>query len=254
MNKLILVLVHILFALFSFSSLSSTPSLYTGKNIKYQSFTGKCPAKSSDFMLLMIMKEFEKNFSLKDVKQKIAVEKLDEKFFLSNYRIKYNPVKKVLNINLDCPDALAKVHIYKSNGEEHYSAILGDNSKLYEPQYEILLRSERRLRFNLPLIALTTDQLETKATTTLTELMKLIDLETRKKISEVILNKGGDLTVVFSLGGPRATSVFLGSEFWDVKITKLEKILSYVSKNKRYPTTINLVNAKKVVVKFSDSI
>ncbi len=181
MKKLILVLIYILTVLASFSSISSTPGLYSGKNIKYQSFTGKCPSKSSDFMLLMIMKEFEKSFSLKDVKQKIILEKLDEKYFLSNYRIKFNPVKKVLNINLDCPDALAKVHIYKTNGEEHYSAILGDNSKLYEPQYEILLRSERRLHSNLPLIALTTDQLETNATSTLTEFIKLIELETRKK-------------------------------------------------------------------------
>jgi len=48
--------------------------------------------------------------------------------------------------------------------------------------------------------------------------------------------------------------VFLGADYWDVKITKLDKILSYVTKNNRFPSTINLVNAKKVVVKFSDKI
>ena len=58
---------------------------------------------------------------------------------------------------------------------------------------------------------------------------------------------------MFALG-IKATSVFMGADLWEEKLTKLTKIVGYVSKNKRYPSSINLLNAKKVVVKFSDSI
>jgi hypothetical protein len=61
------------------------------------------------------------------------------------------------------------------------------------------------------------------------------------------------LTIIFALGG-KATSVFMGGDLWEEKLLKLKKIVGYVGKNKRYPTSINLVNSKKVVVKFSDKI
>jgi hypothetical protein len=51
------------------------------------------------------------------------------------------------------------------------------------------------------------------------------------------------------LGG-RTTSVFLGMDLWETKLEKLTKIISYVEKSQKYPSTINLTNAKKVVVKF----
>jgi hypothetical protein len=58
---------------------------------------------------------------------------------------------------------------------------------------------------------------------------------------------------VFALGG-KATSVFMGADLWEDKLVKLSKIIGYVQQNKRYPGSINLVNAKKVVVKFSENI
>ncbi len=199
------------------------------------------------------MKEFEKNHSLKDVKEKILKEKLDEKFFLSNYRISYNPVIKTLKLRLECPEPLAKVQVYKSNGDEHYSAILGENSRLYEPQYENLMKAEKKLRHNLPLLALTMEQIESDAPITLSRFIKAMDPELRRTISEMIVNKNSELTIVFSLGG-RATSVFMGADLWEEKLTKLTKIVGFVKESKRYPSSINLVNAKKVVVKFSDKI
>jgi hypothetical protein len=252
--KIFYFIILAFFSTYSDSIFSSAKDIYKHNNIQYQSIVGICPSKSSDLMLLMVVKEFEKNLSLKDVKDRIILEKLDEKYFISNYKINYNPVSKIVRISLECPMPLAKVNIYKSNGEEHYSAVLAENSKLYEPQYEILMRSEKKISSNLPLIALTTDQLETNSVGILTDFIKQVKNETRKKISEIIIDKKFNLTVVFSLGGARATSVFMGTDFWDVKITKLEKLLDYVSKNKRFPTTVNLVNAKKVVVKFSDNL
>lgn len=199
------------------------------------------------------MKEFEKNRSLKDVKEKILNEKLDEKYFLSDYKISYNPIINTLRINLNCPEPLAKVQVYKSNGEEHFSAILASNAKTYEPHYENLMKAEKRLNYNLPLLAISMDQMEGSAPTDLASFIKKMESELRKQISEIIVNKNNDLTIIFALGG-KATSVFMGADLWEEKLTKLSKIVGYVGKNKRYPSSINLVNSKKVVVKFSDKI
>lgn len=233
--------------------LANVPDSFTQNSVKYQTFFGNCPSKSSGLVTLLIMKEFEKSHSLKDVKEKILHEKLDEKYFLSDYRISYNPILKTLKVRLECPEPLAKVQVYKPNGEEHYSAILGSNARLYEPQYENLMKAEKKLSYNLPLLVISTEQLEGAAPTSLAEFIKLMELDLRRKVSEIILSKNNDLTIVFSMGG-KATSVFMGTNFWDEKLTKLSKIVGYVSKNKRFPSTINIVNPKKVVVKFSDKI
>ncbi|MGE3608921.1 MAG: cell division protein FtsQ/DivIB [Bacteriovoracaceae bacterium] len=246
-------LVSILSLTFSFKTFANVPDRFTQKSINYRTYFGECPSKSSGMFAMTVMKEFEKNHSLKEVKEKILSEKLHEKYFLSDYRIFYNPVIKTLNIQLTCPAPLAKVQIYKMNGEEHYSAILADNAKLYEPQYENLMKAEKKLNYNLPLLAMSMDQLETDAPTALANFIKLMEVDLRKQISEIIFSKNNDLTIVFALGG-KATSVFLGSDFWEEKISKLTKVVGFLTKSKRYPSSINLVNSKKVVVKFSDKI
>jgi hypothetical protein len=114
----------------SYNTWPSVPDSFTQKNIHYRTYFGECPSKSSGMLSLVLMKEFEKNHSLKDVKEKILSEKLDEKYFLSDYRISYNPVLKSLKIHFECPEPLAKIQVYKTNGQEHYSAILADNSKM----------------------------------------------------------------------------------------------------------------------------
>ncbi len=239
--------------LISFGALAARPDTFIQKNIKYQTYTGNCPSKSSGLLSLIIMREFEKKHSLKDVKTKMLSEKLDEKYFLSDYRISFNPVLKTLRVNLECPQPLLKVQVYRNNGEEHYSAILGDNARMYEPQYENLMKEEKKLTYNLPLLAITTEQLEGDAPTGLAAFIKLMEPELRRQISEMILSKNNELTIVFALGR-KATSVFMGADLWEEKLTKLTKIVGYVTKNQRYPSSINLLNAKKVVVKFSDSI
>lgn len=248
MLRIILVSIAILLPL---TVLSNVPDKFTQKNINYRTYFGECPSKSSGMLTLILMKEFEKSHSLKDVKEKMINEKLDEKYFLSNYRISYNPVIKTLRIQLDCPEPLAKVQVYKANGEEHYSAILGDNAKMYEPHYENLMKAEKRLTHHLPLLAITTEQLEGNAPTDVAAFIKKMEVDLRKQISEIIISKNNELTIIFALGG-KATSVFMGADLWEEKLTKLAKIVGYVGKNKRYPSSINLVNSKKVVVKFSD--
>ena len=232
---------------------TTVPDQFTQKNINYRTYFGDCPSKSSGHLTLILMKEFEKNHSLKDVKEKILNEKLDEKYFLSDYRISYNPVIKTLRVHLECPEPLAKVQVYKASGQEHYSAILAANARMYEPQYENLMRSEKRISHSLPLLAISTDQLEGSAPTDLAVFIRKMEVDLRKQISEIIISKSNDLTIIFALGG-KATSVFMGADLWEEKLNKLSKIVGYVGKNKRYPTSINLVNSKKVVVKFSDKI
>jgi hypothetical protein len=232
---------------------SNVPDRFTQKNVNYRTYFGECPSKSSGMLTLMLMKEFEKNHSLKEVKEKILSEKLDEKFFLSNYRISYNPVVKTLRLHFECPEPLAKVQVYRNNGQEHYSAILASNARLYEPQYENLMRAEKKLNHPLPLMAISMDLLEGDAPTDLARFIKKIDIDLRKQVSEIILSKNSELTIIFALGG-KATSVFMGADLWEEKLSKLTKIVGYVGKNNRFPTSINLVNSKKVVVKFSDKI
>lgn len=252
MRSLLLVSVLSLISLSALASRGASDS-FTQKNIKYRSYFGDCPAKSSGNFALIVMKEFEKNHSLKEVKEKILKEKLDEKHFLSDYRISYNPVIKTLRMTLECPEPLAKVQVYKANGEEHYSAILGSNSKMYEPHYENLMKVEKKLNYNLPSLAISMQQLEGDAPVTISKFIKQMELDMRRQISEIILNKNNELTIVFALG-KRATSVFMGADLWEEKTAKLAKVIGYVSKSKRYPSSINLVNAKKVVVKFSDTL
>lgn len=232
---------------------ANVPERFTQKNINYRTDFGQCPSRSSGMLTLTLMKEFEKNHSLKDVKEKIIAEKLDEKYFLGDYRISYNPVIKTLNIQLECPEPLAKVQVYRANGQEHYSAILASNAQMYEPQYENLMKAEKKLNYQLPLLAISMEQLEGAAPTDLSNFIKQMPIDLRSQISEIIMNKNNELTIIFALGG-KATSVFMGMDLWEEKLTKLTKIVGYVGKNKKYPTSINLVNSKKVVVKFSDKI
>jgi len=248
-----LTLVSILISFNASLALAALPHPKGKSGVTYKTFFGQCPAKSSGMLGLMIMKEFEKAKSLKDVKEKMLHEKLDEKFFLSDYRISFNPVSQTLRINLECPEPMAKVQVYKLNGEEHFSAILSSNGKMYEPQYEILMSSEKKLTYQLPLIALSIDQVEGGAPQELTDTIQKLNMDMRKRISEIILSKKNELTIIFSLGG-KATSVFMGADFWDEKLYKLTKVVGYVSKSQRYPSSINLTNPKKVVVKFSDKI
>jgi hypothetical protein len=243
----------VLILIFPAISASASRIDQQSKSIQYKTYFGDCPSKTTGALTLNLIKEFEKRSSLKDVKDKILSEKLDEKYFLSAYKITYNPVIKRLNMNFECPRPLAKVQIYKSNGVEHFSAILADNSKLYEPHFENLMRLENKLTHHLPLLALSLEQIEGHAPTALAGLINLIEPSLRKQISEMILSQSNDLTIIMAFEG-KPMSIFMGADQWEEKIGKLFKVIGYVSKNKRYPSSINLVNAKKVVVKFSDKI
>ena len=72
----------------------------------------------------------------------------------------------------------------------------------------------------------------------------------RKYLSEMIVSESKDLTVIFSYKG-RPSSVFIGKEQWPEKNEKLVRLLKYMLEKEQMPTTINMTNLKKVVVKFA---
>ncbi|MCY4644793.1 MAG: hypothetical protein OXB88_09265 [Bacteriovoracales bacterium] len=221
------------------------------KKIKYRTYFGKCPSRVVGEMALQLVKVFEQEASLKSIKEKILEDNLKERYYLSSYKIDYNPVTKLLNLSFDCPTPLMKAQIYKGNGVKFYNAILVDNGQLFDPNYEMLLRSEKILKNSLPSLALPVGDLDKKNQEKVAKLIKKLDLNLRKNLSEVIISEENDLTIIFSIKN-RASNAFFGKNNWIEKSKKLKKIIDYMDKKDKIPAIINLTNEKKIVVKFSD--
>lgn len=247
-------LIFLLFIIFTSLKVSATQDeKLLLSDLKYRTYFGKCPSSVGGKLTLTLMKEFEKTNSLKSVKNLIVKDKLEDKYFLSSYKIDFDPLEKKLKFYLDCPKALMKVSIYKENGDEYYTAILVDTGKLVDPTYEILLRTEKKLKKKLPSLALPVSALDNDAHLKITELIAGLDSKISDRISEVIVNENGELTIIMSFKN-RPTTAFLGKQYWGEKVGKLSKVIDYMKKKKSVPTIINLTNSKKVVVKFSDKI
>jgi len=249
--RLILIILTIL-PLLSFSTfLYSTVRSQKKEKIKYRTDFGSCPSRAAGNLVIKLIKAFEKNNSLRDVKKLIVNKNLTKKHFLSEYQIRYNPIDNHLVLNFNCPKPLMKAQIYKENGQESYDAILVDNGTLVDPTYEVLLRSEKKLTKPLPYLALPVGELDKGIREDLTEIIKGFGEKFIKKISEVIIGEDDTLTIILSVNG-QPSSVFFGKENWKDKSIKLRKIINYMASKKKIPAIINLTNAKKVVVKFSD--
>lgn len=221
------------------------------EELSYRSNLGKCPTRPAGTMALQVVKTFEQSNSLRDVKLRILNEKWADKYFVSDYKITYDPFSKVLDLNFNCPEPLMKVQIYKNNGTESYEAILVDNGQLFDPTYEALLRSEKKLTHDLPYLALPVGEMEDKVQADITSLVKEMRPSLRLKLSEIILNDNKELTIILSVNG-YPSSVFMGPDEWGEKMVKLDKIVNYMELKEKIPAIINLTNSKKVVVKFKD--
>lgn len=250
MKKLILAILLIA-PHFSNASVDTTSLLNTDSKFKYRTSFGMCPSRTAGSFALQLMKIFEEVKSLKKLKERISKEKLDKKHYVSSYKINYDPLKNSLFMSFDCPKPLMKVQLYKENGLESYEAILVDNGELIDPTYEVLLRSEKKLKKALPFLALPVQKMDKVVQLNLTNLIKNMDPIVARSISEVILGEKKNLTIILSLRGT-PSSVFLGNENWTEKIKKMERVVKYLDKKRKIPAIINLTNSKKVVVKFSD--
>lgn len=186
-----------------------------------------------------------------DLKREIIKEKIRENHFISEYKISFDPWDNYLKFNFECPKPLMKVQIYKENGLENYEAILVEDGELYDPTYEVILRSENKLTETLPHLALPVTKIGNDLRKKLSKVVKDLQIDFRRKISEAIINDNNEMTLILSLSG-HPSSVFLGPNDWDEKIEKLQKIVNYMELKKKVPAVINMANAKKVVVKFKD--
>lgn len=229
----------------------ASPKKYYAHKVQYRTFFGSCPSKAVGRLALTLMKEFEKENSLLSVKKKIVDDKLKDKYFLSSYKVDYSPVKKMLKFHFDCPKPLLKVQIYKDNGDEFYTAILVENGELFDPTYEVLLRSEKKITKDLPHLALPADKLNTSHHKEIASLINKLGPKFEKRISEIILNDKAELTIILSVGR-KPSSAFFGKDFWEEKALKLQKIVEYMSTKNSIPSVINLTNSKKAVVKFKE--
>lgn len=242
--KLIL-LFSLLFSTSAFSSLAENNS------VNYKTYFGKCPSRVAGALVLKLTRLFEETKSLKELKLKIIQEKLKEKHFLSDYQIEFDPSTQTLSYKFECPEPLMKVVIYKENGVDTYEAILADNGELLDPTLEFILRSEKKLTTALPYLALPIGNFDKKDQVKIAKILSSAPSQIRSRLSEVILDDEGEMTLIMSLGDA-PTSVFLGENEWDEKMTKLKKVVDYMEEKKKFPSIINLLNAQKVVVKFSN--
>lgn len=246
-------LLTILIAFIITSPGHSKTNLANKNNFKFKTFFGNCPSRSAGKLTLKLVQEIENGKSLREIKSQISDEGLKEKYFLSDYKIKKDPLYKFLSIEFKCPSPLMKVQVYKNNGKQSYSAILVENGKLYDPTYEVLLRTEGKLVHELPSLALPLSEIDGQKQYEIADVINNFPEDFRKLVSEVILNKTNKMTLILSIDG-HPSSVFIGEYQWQEKLKKLRKIISYMREKKQIPSVINLTNAKKVVVKFSDNI
>lgn len=221
------------------------------KEIKYRTSFGSCPAKVAGTLTLKLARVFDESSSLRQVKKRIVEENLFERHFLENYKISYDPATRLMDFKYECPEPLMKVQVYKEDGKESYDAILVSNAKLVDPTYEELLREEGKLIGDLPYLAMPVGEMEKSVQIKITEMVKAMSPKFRRKLSEVIVGEDKELTVILSIKDHPA-SVFLGGDLWNEKISKLERLMGYMESKERVPAIVNLTNAEKIVVKFSD--
>lgn len=251
MKKQITVTILLLtfgLATIGFGSVASNAK--TKKNsFTYKTYFGSCPSRSTGALTLNVVNNFEEKKSLLDLKKQIINNQLDKKYFLSDYKISFNPLSNILSLSFECPKPLMKVQIYNNEAMESSSAILVDNGELFDPTFEELLRQEKIITAELPSLALPYGEIDKELQKKITALFKNLPESFGQRISEVIINEQKELTIILSLNGNPSSS-FLGSVEWDEKIEKLQKIIKYMEKTSKIPTIINLTNPKKVVVKF----
>lgn len=240
--KVLLVLTF-LFPLVAYSAINMP------KRVNYKTYIGYCPSKSGGEFALHIMDKFNESQSLQQVKETIITEKLDTRYFLSEYKVNYDPLKNLMRIELDCPKPVMKVQITRDTGDEFYTAILASNGKLLDPNYEVLLRAEKKIKGKLPSLVLPVSYVDNNKIFDFIALMDNFPIETKKDISEIVVSEKSELTIILSING-RPSTAFLGENFWDEKVQKLTKVVDYMKNKRKIPSVINLTNTKKIVVKF----
>lgn len=246
-----IVALGVILSLFFISDAITSQSVKSEERVQYRTFFGQCPSRSAGSLTMELVSEFERHGSLRDVKERMTRDRLDEKHFITSYQIDYDPYARILYFRFECPAPLMKVQIYKNSGLDSYEAILVEGGKLYDPTYEVLLRAEDKLEYELPYLAIPMGGFDANLQQDISSLISQMGHELRKALAEVIVGREGELTMILSVNST-PSSVFFGEDHWESKMLKLEQIIGFMDREQRVPAIINLTNPKKVVVKFDD--
>lgn len=231
------------------TALSST-LVKTPTELSYRTFFGNCPSRTAGSLTMDLVKEFERTRSLRSLRTKIISERLDEKHFISEYSIRFNPYQNILFFQFDCPKPLMKVQIYRNGGASSYEAILVEDGKLYDPTYEVLLRSEGKISAKLPHLGIPVGEFDSNLQYSIAQLVSRMHPALQENLAEVILNERRELTLILSVNNS-PVSIFMGPKHWGEKAIKLERIIGHMEDHSKIPAIINLTNLEKVVVKFN---
>ncbi len=222
-------------------------------SINYRTKFGQCPAKTTGDLAIELVTKFEEKRSLAELKKYIIDQKLKERYYLSSYNVEYNPLDKKLTLDFNCPEIIAKVQVFKNDGSELYNAILVDTGEIIDPNYEVFLRQENKIDSTLPFLSLDYQNIKDVSIKRVAEYLVSASQDIRGKISEIILDKNENLTLIIS-NKKNAVSVFMGKRDWEEKSQKLSKTLSYFEGKDKLPSIIKFTSSKKIVVKFSHNL
>ncbi len=222
-------------------------------SINYRTNFGQCPAKTTGDLAIELVTKFEESKSLAELKKYIIDQKLKERYYLSYYNVNYNPLDRKLILDFDCPEIIAKVQVFKKDGSELYNAILVDTGEVIDPNYEVFLRKENKINYTLPFLSLDYQNINDKSIKKVSEFLIGTDKKIKGKISEIILDKNENITLIMS-NKKNAVSVFMGKRDWAEKTQKLSKTLNYFEGKAQLPSIIKFTSSKKIVVKFSHNL
>jgi hypothetical protein len=239
---------------FLFLFLIDPPVAYSkikNRSVQY----GFCPKVVVDKIVDDLITEFNEKTSLWALKKYLVQKNNNNVSFISDYKIDYKLINNQLNFSFDCFIPFFRVHVYQNiSGEftEINNGILVDNGTLLDPTYEILIKNENKLQKELPVLSITNkyNEMDLKI---ISKHFQNLSLGFKEKVSEFILNDDKSLIVILSYN-EKSLSVFMGKNDWNEKWNSLIKIVQSFSLNEKIPSTINLINKDKVVVKFSTEL
>ena len=70
------------------------------QKVKYKTTFNNCPSRSAGKFAMRLLKTYERNRSLYDVKSDIEENFLTDKHFVEKYSVNIDPSKNIMNINL----------------------------------------------------------------------------------------------------------------------------------------------------------
>jgi len=225
---------------------SQTLSASVFSEIKF----GKCPQKRVKDISEDLLDSFKKKKSMGDLKKILLSKKIEEKYFITSYQIDYEPVTNKLLMSFECPDLIGNIVLYDKAGKKKYHMVLGRDGKTYDPNYEVLLRAESKIKGKLTSVSFEDNVVTQKRLGQMSDYLKFLEKQKGIDFNELILNKENQLVGIFSRN-QSTTSVFFGKHSWSEKTQRLKKSLDYFMDKKKQPSLIKFVDDKKIVVKFS---